>query len=228
MLREAFDRELNQLRETVIATASEVEENLLEGTMALIERNASVAESIIAADRYVNQRYIKVVMGSLKLIATQQPMAGDMRFIAAVIEIMGELERIHDYVKGNAKTSLEIGPEGIILPAIREELPQMARITQDMLRRSMIAFAEKNASMARTIPASDDLVDDLFNRLYAQIVNYASGNPDRISHANQLEWVVHNMERAADRVINICEWVIYDVTGEYQELDSEYETPPVP
>lgn len=228
MLREAFDRELNQLRETVIATASEVEENLLEGTMALIERNAAVAESIIAADRYVNQRYIKVVMGSLKLIATQQPMAGDMRFIAAVIEIMGELERIHDYVKGNAKTSLEIGPEGIILPAIREELPQMARITQDMLRRSMIAFAEKNASMARTIPASDDLVDDLFNRLYAQIVNYASGNPDRISHANQLEWVVHNMERAADRVINICEWVIYDVTGEYQELDSEYETPPVP
>lgn len=227
MLREAFDRELNQLRETVIATASEVEENLLEGTMALIERNASVAESIIAADRYVNQRYIKVVMGSLKLIATQQPMAGDMRFIAAVIEIMGELERIHDYVKGNAKTSLEIGSEGVILPAIREELPRMAKITQDMLRRSMIAFAEKNASMARTIPASDDLVDDLFNRLYAQIVHYASGNPDRISHANQLEWVVHNMERAADRVINICEWVIYDVTGEYKELDSEYETPPV-
>jgi phosphate transport system protein len=228
MLREHFDRELNQLRETVIATGSQVEENLMKGTMALIERDASVAEQLITADQYVNQTYIKVVMGSLKLIATQQPMAGDMRFIAAVIEIMGELERIHDYVKGNAKTSLEIGPEGVILPAMREGLPQMAKITQDMLNRSMVAFAEENSSLARTIPASDNLVDDLFNRLYAKIVAYASVNPDRISHANQLEWVVHNMERAADRVINICEWVIYDVTGEYKELDSEYETPPVP
>jgi phosphate transport system protein len=150
-----------------------------------------------------------------------------MRLIAAVIEIMGELERIHDYVKGIAKTSLELGPDGIILPAISEYLPQMAGLTQDMLNRSMIAFAEGNASMARTIPASDNLVDDLFNRLYTRIVEYASSDPSRIAHANQLEWVVHNMERSADRVINICEWVIYMVTGEYRELDTEYETPPV-
>jgi phosphate transport system protein len=166
-------------------------------------------------------------MGSLKLIATQQPMAGDMRLIAAVIEIMGELERIHDYLKGIGKTSLEIGPDREILDSISENLPQMARITQDMLHRAMIAFAEKDAAMARSIPASDNLVDDLFNRLYAQIVGYASGHPERIPHANQLEWVVHNMERSADRVINICEWIVYVVTGEYRELDSEYETPPL-
>ncbi len=195
--------------------------------MALIERDVATARQLIALDRYINRRYIEVVMGSFKLIATQQPMAGDMRLIAAVIEIMGELERIHDYVKGIAKTSLDLGPDGAILPAISENLPQMARLTQDMLNRSMIAFAENNATLARTIPASDNLVDDFFNRVYVQIVEYASVHPDRISHANQLEWVVHNMERSADRVINICEWVIYIVTGEYRELDSEYEQAPV-
>jgi phosphate transport system protein len=130
-------------------------------------------------------------------------------------------------VKGIAKTSLEIGPHGSILPAMTETLPHMAKLTQDMLNRSMIAFAEKDATLARTIPASDNLVDDIFNRLYVRIVEYAGGHPDNIPHANQLEWVVHNMERAADRVINICEWVIYFVTGDYHELDSEYEKPPV-
>ena len=227
MLRETFDRELNNLRENVLATASEVEENIVKVTLALIERDMIVAERLIAVDQHIDERYIEVVMGSLKLIATQQPMAGDMRLIASIIEIMGELERIHDYVKGIAKTSLEIGPEGSILPSISESLPHMARLTQDMLNRSMIAFAENNATLARTIPASDNLVDDLFNRLYVQIVEYAGGHPDNIPHANQLEWVVHNIERSADRVINICEWVIYNVTGEYRELDSEYEKPPV-
>ena len=224
---ENFNRELNNLREVVLATGSEVEENLLKVTLALIERDERTVQQLIAQDRYINRRYIEVVMGSFKLIATQQPMAGDMRLIAAVIEIMGELERIHDYVKGIAKTSLDLGPERAVLPAISENLPQMARLTQDMLNRSMIAFAENNATLARTIPASDNLVDDFFNRLYVQIVEYASVHPDRISHANQLEWVVHNMERSADRVINICEWVIYIVTGEYRELDSEYEQAPV-
>ncbi len=227
MLRENFSRELNNLREVVLATGSEVEENLLKVTLALIERDERTAQQLVDHDRTINKRYIEVVMGSFKLIATQQPMAGDMRLIAAVIEIMGELERIHDYVKGIAKTSLDLGPERAILPAISENLPQMARLTQDMLNRSMVAFAENNATLARTIPTSDNLVDDFFNRLYVQIVEYASVHPDRISHANQLEWVVHNMERSADRVINICEWVIYIVTGEYRELDSEYEQAPV-
>lgn len=227
MLRESFDRELNNLRDVVLATGSEVEENLMKVTNALVERDAAEAERLIAVDQHINSLYIQVLMDSFKLIATQQPMAGDMRLIAAVIEIMGELERIHDYVKGMAKTSLEIGPTGTILPAISENLPHMSRLTQDMLNRSMIAFAENNVVLARSIPASDDLVDDLFNRLYVQIVNYASGDPARIPHANQLEWVVHNIERSADRVINICEWVIYIITGEYSELDSEYETPPV-
>jgi phosphate transport system protein len=227
MAREGFDRELNELRTEVLAIGSLVEVNLMKVTTALIERNEIVAQSLIDADKDINRRYIQLVMNSLGLIATQQPMARDMRLIATVIEIAGELERIHDYVKGIAKTSLEIGPEGTLLPSIARDLPHMTRLTQDMLSRSMVAFSENDAVLARTIPASDNLVDDLFNRIYGDIVKFASQDPVLIPFANQYEWVIHNIERSADRVINICEWVIYMATGIYRELDSEYETPPM-
>jgi len=103
----------------------------------------------------------------------------------------------------------------------------MTGLTQDMLNRSMIAFGDYSAVLAQSIPASDDLVDRLFNQMYGEIVQYASQDPSLIPYANQFEWVIHNMERSADRVINICEWVIYMVAGEYSELDSEYESAPV-
>ncbi len=226
MPREVFDRELNELKTEVLAIASEVEINLMRVTRALIERNEAIAKQLIDTDKEINRRYIGLVMDSFSLIARQQPMAGDMRLIAAVIEIAGELERIHDYIKGIAKTSLEIGAEEKLLPAIAHDLPHMTRLTQDMLNRTMMAFSENNAVLARSIPTSDNLVDDLFNRIYRAIIKYASQDPKRISLANQYEWVIHNVERSADRVINICEWVIYMASGVYAELDSEYESPP--
>ncbi len=226
MPREVFDRELNEIRTEVLAVGSLVEENLMIVTNALIDRDNVVAHRLIEGDKEINRRYIELMMGSLRLIATQQPMAGDMRLIASVIEIAGELERINDYVKGIAKTSIEIGPENQLLPSISRDLPHMTSLTQDMLNRSLTAFSENDAVLARTIPASDNLVDDLFNRIYHDIVEFASKDPRLISHANQYEWVIHNIERSADRVINICEWVVYMVTGVYKEFDSEFETPP--
>lgn len=227
MPREGFDRELNDIKAEVLAIGSLVEENLLSVTKALIDRNNALAQRLIEGDKDINRRYINLVMGGLKLIATQQPMAGDMRLIAAVIEISGELERINDYVKGIAKTSIEIGSEDQLLPSISRDLPYMTSLTQDMLGRSLIAFSENDAVLARTIPSTDNLVDELFIRIYRDIVKYASSDPNLISHANQYEWVIHNIERSADRVINICEWVVYMATGEYKEFDSEYEAPPI-
>ena len=125
MPRQGFDQELNELRTKALAIGSEVDVNLMKVTRALIERNENVAQQLIDADKDINRRYIELVMRSLKLIATQQPMAGDMHFIAAVIEIAGEFERIHDYLKGIAKISLEIGPEGMLLPSIVRNMPHM-------------------------------------------------------------------------------------------------------
>ena len=228
MTREFFDRDLDNLKTRVLALGSEVEQNLIRVSDALINRNAVLAQRLIDFDGQVNSQRIDLMMNSLMLIATQQPMAGDMRFIAAVIEIAGELERIHDYIKGIAKTSLELGPEGELLPSFKEDFPRMAELTQDMLNRAMTAFSEKNDVLARSLVKWDNQVDLIFNKLYKDIVSYAATSPELIPHANQLEWTIHNMERAADRTINICEWVVYQVTGTYSEFDSEYEAPPTP
>lgn len=228
MTREYFDRDLDNLRTSVLVLGSEVEQNLGQVADALINRKAVLAQQLIDFDDHVNSQRIDLMMNSLMLIATQQPMARDMRFIAAVIEIAGELERIHDYVKGIAKTSLELGPEGELLPSFKEDFPRMAELAQDMLNRAMTAFSENDAILAQSLVKWDNQVDYIFNKLYKDIIGYASTSPDLIAHANQLEWTIHNMERAADRVINICEWVVYMVTGTYSEFDSEYEAPPTP
>jgi phosphate transport system protein len=229
MTREHFDSELNDLRINTLALGSIVEENIGKVSGALILHNAILAQRLIDFDLRVNTQRIDILMSCLTLIATQQPMAKDMRFIATVIETVGELERIHDYVKGIAKTSLEIGSEIELLPSYREDFSRMAEITQDMLKKAMTAFSEQDALLATSLAKWDNQVDYLFNKLYIEIVRYASGSPANIAHANQLEWTIHNMERAADRVVNICEWVVYMVTGNYSEFESEYEefeTPP--
>ena len=99
-------------------------------------------------------------------------------------------------------------------------------MAQDMLANSMIAFGEPDAALAASLVKWDDQVDHIFNKLYKEIVGFAAASPNAIAYANQLEWTIHNMERSADRVINICEWVVYLVTGIYREFDSEYEAAP--
>jgi phosphate transport system protein len=225
MLRATFEKELQSLEDQIISLGSEVEENIVKATEALILRDFRLSERLIAADVNINEKRIQIGLDCLSLIARQQPMAGDMRLIAAVIEIVGELERIHDYIKGIGKISLLLGDRQV-LPSIVELLPQMALHARDMLHRTLDAFTNRDADLARAIPANDDKVDELYNRIYREIINYVTENPTEVEHANRLEWAVHNLERSADRVTNICEWIVYMVSGEYIELDSEVESPP--
>ncbi|MEJ2747808.1 MAG: phosphate signaling complex protein PhoU [Anaerolineae bacterium] len=225
MIRATFERELQSLEDRIISLGSEVEENLVLSVDALIQRDLQLSQKFITVDAFVNEKRIQIGLGCLSLIARQQPMAGDMRLIAAVIEIVGELERIHDYIKGIGKISIMLG-ERQILPGITELLPQMALHARDMLHRALDAFTNRDADLARGIPISDDKVDALYNRIYREIIDYVIQNPSEVEHANRLEWAVHNLERSADRVTNICEWIVYMVDGEYVELDSEMEAPP--
>lgn len=225
MLRESFDRELEQLRTQVLALGNQVEQNLVKVTEALLKRDKIMSQRLIDVDREVNEKRIGIVLDSLKLIATQQPMARDMRFIAAVIEIAGELERMHDYVKGIGKTSMELDNRPL-LPSFAENMPMMAKITRDMLRQALDAFAAKDPVLARSVPPLDNLVDELFLKLYGDLVASVVAGEETVARANQIEWTIHNMERSADRVINVCEWVVYMATGEYKEFDSEYEAAP--
>ncbi len=225
-MRQSFDRELQRLHDEVLRMGSEVEEHLVKVTEAFVERDLVTAQRLIDADESINQRRIQVGLDALRLIATQSPMAGDMRLIAAIMEIVGELERIHDYIKGIGKISLNLGtarvPQSLAL-----HLPEMAEQGREMLFQALKAFANRDEALARAVPAMDDRVDFLFNELYGEIVAMVTADPTQIHHANQLEWALHNLERSADRTINICEWVVYMVTGVYSEMSmGEYESPP--
>ena len=225
-MRGSFDRELQRLETEIIRMGSEVEEHLTQVTAAFVERDQVTAGRMIAADQAINERRIQVGLDALTLIATQQPMARDLRLIAAIMEIVGELERIHDYVKGIGKISLNLGREPIPAPLARD-LPEMSEITREMLYQSLKAFANRDETLARRVPAMDDRVDELFNQLYGEIVALVTADPTQIHRANQLEWALHNLERSADRTINICEWVVYMITGVYAEMSmGEYEAPP--
>jgi phosphate transport system protein len=225
MPRTVFEHELQQLLDRLLYLGSVVENNIVESVQVLRDRDMVNSERLIRGDEAVNQQRIDIMNDALALIATQQPVAGDMRLIASIIEVTGELERINDYVKGIAKNSLMIGqapiPNGLV-----GEMPEMATKTRDMLGQALAAFSMRDARLARVIPEKDDEIDDLFNRNYRNLLNYVTQNPDSIELVNHLEWALHNLERAADRVTNICEWVVYTVTGIYAEMDSEYEAPP--
>jgi phosphate transport system protein len=140
-----------------------------------------------------------------------------MRTIAAILDIASELERIGDYAKGIAKINLLIGLGPLVKPLV--DLPRMAEKAGDMLHRALAAFVERDADRARAIPIEDDEVDNLYNQIYRELITYILADPSTIEGANFLLWAAHNLERAADRVTNICERVIFTVTGEMVELD---------
>ena len=214
MLRETYTKELRHLQDEILRMGSEVEENLLKAVEALTKRDLALSEKMVQADKWFNQRRIDIGNEAFGIIATQQPIAGDLRLIAASLEIAGELERIHDYVKGIGNISLMIG-ELDVPDELTIHMPQMAEKARYMLHRSLDAFTERNSALAYEIIKSDDEVDKLYNKTYRAVMSYVTVNSDSFELAQRLEWAAHNLERAADRVTNMCEWVIYLATGQY-------------
>ena len=217
MPRETFERELQHLQDETLVLGSMVEHAIMESVAVLQKRDMDGSRSVIAQDRRINEKRFAIEEESLVLIATQQPMAGDLRIIAAVLDITSELERIGDYAKGIARINLMIGDEPLIKPLI--DVPRMAEKARKMLHDALDAFVRQDIALARAIPAQDDEVDGLYNQISRELLVLVMANPRRIAQANYLLWVAHNLERAADRVTNICERVLFAVTGEMVELD---------
>ncbi|HFQ94042.1 MAG TPA: phosphate signaling complex protein PhoU [Anaerolineae bacterium] len=217
VLRESFSRDLQNLQDELLRVGGEVEDDLVKAVTALIERNLAQSRQVVTADTWINEWTLQMTTDSLTLIATQQPAAGDLRLLTAVMNIANELERIHDYVKGIGKISLDIGGDPI--PAdITQYLPEMAGHTGAMLRRALVAFRQKDADAARQIAAEDDLVDALFNQTRKAVIPHVIANPAQFDELDRIGWANHNLERASDRVGNICEWVVYLVDGRFVEL----------
>ena len=199
MLRETYTKELRHLQDEILRMGSEVEENLLKAVDALIKRDLNASERLVQSDKWFNQRRIDIGHQAFGVIATQQPIAGDLRLIAATLEIAGELERIHDYVKGIGNISLMIGEEAVPAELVMH-MPIMAEKARFMLHRALDAFTERNSQLAYEIIKSDDEVDKLYNKTYRAVMRYMADNSDDFELAQRLEWAGHNLERAADRV----------------------------
>ncbi len=219
MPRQTLDRQIHQLLDEVLLLGSMVEQALLNAVDALKRRDIPTANQIFRDDVLVNEKRYALENAIIIIIATQQPMAHDLRLLASVLEANIELERIGDYAKGIAKVITRLGDADIPIPI--REFSQMAERCSNTLHRALSAFINENASLAREIVLEDDYVDELYNKAYHSIITSMIANPEIIDQANLLIWVAHNLERASDRVTNICERTVYIATGELFELDAE-------
>lgn len=221
MSRNVFDREMQSLIDRLLSLGSQVEQNMVSAVNALIGRDSYAARELIVADSRINEEQMSIEKDSLILIATQQPLATDLRVLASVISIATELERMNDYAKGIAKIQLMIG-DGELLE-VAEYLPHMAEKAREMLRRALQAFIDRDVDAAYAIHEEDDDVDALYNRVYEQLVADITTDASIMDQATHLLWAAHNLERTADRVSNICERVIFTASGKIVEMPEETE-----
>ncbi len=216
MPRTVLETELKNLKGQVLKLGQMVGDAMLAAIEALKHRDIEKARQIMAADSEINALRFDIERATLIVIATQQPLAHDLRLLASILDIAGELERMGDYAKGIAKINILMGDKPLLKPLI--DLPRMAEIATDMLRQALVAFSNDDADAARAIPQRDDEVDALYNQIYRELMTFMLQDPKTIDQANYLLWAAHNVERLADRVTNICERTVFTATGEITEL----------
>ncbi len=217
MAREDFDRDLRQLQDDLLTMGSMVEKAIARALDALRRRDLESAREVVSHDDYIDQRRYEIEERAINLIATQQPMAGDLRTLVAILHIAVELERMGDYAEGIAKIGIAMGDEAPLKPLV--DIPRMAEKAADMVRRSLDALVNRDVVTATQVGKDDDEVDALYEQVYRDLLTCMLQDPKTIQRATYLLWVAHDLERIADRATNIGERVIYLVTGKLIEIN---------
>lgn len=218
MPRLTLDRETRLVQDETLILGSMVEQATLNAVDAFRRRDVEAAHEVVVNDGRINDKRFAIENRILILMATQSPLAHDLRLLAALLEVINELERIGDYAKGIAKVAIRLADEEIPVPF--REISTMADLAVSMLHRALSAFVNEDVEVAYALPQEDDKVDDLYNTVSRKLVETMINNPSTIDHISQVSWVIHNLERTADRVTNICERIIFIATGELIELDT--------
>lgn len=215
-----FRQETLEIKNEVLLLSSMVEEAVMDSVRALKENNLERSQRVLLQDMQINRRRFEIEISAMVVMATQQPTARELRTLAACLDICSELERMGDYAKEIA--NINIRSEGLSLPVILREIYSMGEKVVDMLHRAMTTFADEDMQSAAAIIQEDDLIDKCYTTLYYKAVETVLADPRNIERANYVIWIAHNLERLGDRATNVCERVIYIVTGEH------YEITPVP
>ena len=215
MLRLDLDRQLGQLQQEVVSLAEIVDKATMRAVDALKRRDLVESQQVVQEDDYIDQKRYEIEDRCIDLIATQQPMARDLRAIIALLHITTELERMGDYAEGIAKISLLMGEEAPLMPLI--DIRRMAEKATLMLRNSIDSLVSRDMVKANQVLQDDDEVDDLYDQVYRELLVFMLQDPQTIQRATYLLWAAHDLERIADRATNIAERVIYLVTGKMVE-----------
>ncbi len=222
MIRRTFENEIKQVKDEILVVGSMVEQAIIDSVEALRKRDVEASERIFEEDQQINRKRFEIENQLMIMIATQQPMAHDLRVLASILEVNSELERMGDYAKGICNINIRMGDQDLLKPLI--DIPRMAQKGADMLHRALTAFVNEDVETAREIPSEDDEVDELYKQVYRELMTFIIADPTQIERASWLLWAAHNLERFADRVTNICERTVFIVTGELHEFtDAEKE-----
>ena len=217
MTRELFEKKLREMQDDILIMGSMVEKALQRSVEALRNRDRSLSSAVIQDDVAINAKRYEIEEKCIHTIALQQPMAADLRVLVAILFIATELERMADHAEGIGRINLMLGDEP--LPRPLGEISEMGEMAGNMLRRSLTAFVERDADAARLICDEDDQIDALYDASYGALIQEMIRTPNDVQRITYLIWTSHNLERIADRATNICERVIFMVTGQLEEIN---------
>ena len=221
--RATLDRDLNAVQDDLLRMGGLLDAAIAKSLEALAKRDQDLARQIIADDAHVNALRFHIEEACLALIATQQPAARDLRAVLAAMIIVSELERMGDYAAGIAKTVLRMGDAPLLKPLI--DMPRMADECRTMVRRALDAYVAHDADMARAVAAQDDVIDNLYNQIFRELLSFIVEDPHTTTRALYLLFAAHNLERIGDRAVNISERVIFMTSGELKELNAGPDAP---
>jgi phosphate transport system protein len=219
MTRTAFTQNLQELQDGVLTLGSMVEKAIGRAVESLRSQDVVLAQQVVDEDARINDARWELEEAAINLMATQAPMARDLRRIAAVMHIVTELERMADHAEGIAVLTLRTADEPLLKPLV--DIPRMADLARELLVEALDTYTEMDAERARQVARRDDEVDRLYEQVYRELLTFMISDPKTITRATHLLWVAHNVERIADRVTNICERVVFVVTGQIEEMNKK-------
>lgn len=217
MVREAYHRDLHKLREDVINMGNLVSKTIGDAVLSLKNRDAQMAQKVIDMDHDIDTLDHNIEENCMRLLSLQQPMARDLRLIISVLKMSIDLERIGDLALEIAIITKITASSPLIKPLI--DIPRMAQICQQMLQDTMSAFENKDIELAKSAAKRDDEIDNLFDQVRRELISYMIEDPKKITGAQHLTFVARYLERIGDHITNLCESVVFMVTGERVELN---------
>jgi len=216
MTRNHFERQLEKIKKDLLFIGEKTEELILQSINALKEHDVELAQSVINDDKIIDEGYIKIEKIIMRTIATQAPVAGDLRFLLTVLKNATDIERFGDYAKDIAELAIDMKDEVYFTKLVN--IPRMSKLALEMVHTSLNAFDKGDSSLAREVYLLDDKVDDLYYGTFRILTTYILEDPRNISQAFSLLLVARHLERIADHAVNIANRTIYLVEGDVKYI----------